>query len=77
MSVDKPTLSIDEILGSIANAYVPTDRAEFREVAKQQLTQLIADIIGENYEAKDPFNEGRNKLRAEQRQRAKERGIDL
>lgn len=92
---NKPTLSIDEILDVFADQQSlftrkRRERSVYQEEAKQQLTQLIADIIGEDESyagidsgdgMKDMVEIARrsslDQLRAEQRQRAKERGIDL
>lgn len=83
---NKPTL--DEILNNLAASYANGDifseNFVWLEDAKQQLTQLIADIIGEDEDRNHRYNknwqvevDAQNYLRAEQRQRAKKRGIDL
>ena len=81
---NKPTL--DEILDKCFDGYMDyyPDTLDKKE-AKQQLTKLIADIIGPDYDqyefGHNDFDETKsdhlNNEHDEQRQRAKDRGIDL
>lgn len=85
--MSKPTL--DEILEELMWGECDDERQAIQQ-AEQQLTQLIADIIGFDDDVHMKINNAsdedllitlgenaNNRLRAEQRQRAKERGIDL
>lgn len=84
LPTEKPTL--DEILQRLSrNIAIGVVTGEWIESnTKPQLTQLIADIIGEDAVHQD-FTFGmsktearyRNRQKAEQRQRAKERGVKL
>lgn len=66
-------ITVDEQLERKQEAY----RSAMAE-AKQQLSQLIAEIIGEDdYGTTPELYKIKNSVRHEQRQRAKERGIDL
>lgn len=85
---NKPTLD------SIIEEYACIDEHELgedkfcghydRAQVKRELSQLIADIIGEDEIDRTAYDSpehwrliGAKDLRAEQRQRAKERGVDL
>ena len=82
---NKPTL--DEILEALRDDWERDQEITLKD-AKQQLTQLIAEIIGEDlpveYNSLDEYkkpidrlNHHANLEKSVMRQRAKERGIDL
>lgn len=73
-SSNKPTLSIDEILDDFRGGGEYFGPNLTKKQAKQQLSTLIASIIGEDF---DPYYTNDNAILAEQRQRAKDLGIDL